>query len=54
MLFDDKKDPYQMNSLDYRKNKKLYRKLTRQMSGLLKEAGDPWFREKILSQEINY
>ena len=54
LLFDDKKDPYQISSLDYSKNKKLYRKLTRQMSGLLKEAGDPWFREKILSQEIKY
>ena len=54
LLFDDKKDPYQMNSLDYRKNKKLYRKLTRQMGTLLKEADDPWFREKILSQEIKY
>ena len=54
LLFDDKKDPYQMNSLDYSKNKKLYQKLTRQMGELLKEADDPWFREKILSQEINY
>ncbi len=54
LLFDDKKDPYQMNSLDYSKTKKLYRKLTRQMAALLKEAGDPWFREKILSQEIDY
>lgn len=54
LLFDDKKDPYQMNSLDYNKNKKLYRKLTRQMSVLLKEADDPWYREKILSQEFKY
>ena len=43
-----------MNSLDYSKNKKLYQKLTRQMGELLKEAGDPWFREKILNKEIKY
>ena len=43
-----------MSSLDHSKNKKLYRKLTRQMSVLLKEADDPWFREKILSKEIKY
>lgn len=43
-----------MNSLDYSKNKKLYQKLTRQMGELLKEADDPWYKEKILSQEIKY
>jgi len=54
LLFDDKKDPYQLQSLDVEKYPKLFKKLTKQMSGLLQKADDPWYREKILSDLIQY
>ena len=48
LLFDDKKDPYQMHPLDAGRNKSLMKRLTRQMKELLKQANDPWYRESIL------
>jgi arylsulfatase A-like enzyme len=54
LLFDDKNDPYQMNNLPVDKNEQLFRKLCRQMAPLLRKAGDPWYREKILSDYIPY
>lgn len=54
LLFDDKNDPYQLNPLDAKQNQKLYKKLTKQMGVLLKKANDPWFRERILSDVIDY
>ncbi|GAB1415063.1 sulfatase [Paludibacter sp.] len=47
LLFDDKKDPYQLNPLDPQKNKRIYNKLVKQMYGLMKEADDPWMREDV-------
>lgn len=48
LLFDDKKDPYQMHPLDAVRNKSLMKRLTSQMKELLKQANDPWYRENIL------
>ncbi len=44
LLFDDVKDPYQLNSIA---DKKLIRKLAGQMEPLLKKADDPWVKEGI-------
>lgn len=44
LLFDDIADPYQMKCLT---NKKLIRRLIRQMEPLLKKADDPWIKEGI-------
>ena len=54
LLFDDKNDPYQMQNLNISDNKKVYADLCRQMAGLLKQANDPWYREKILTDIIPY
>jgi predicted phage tail protein len=53
-MFDDLKDPYQMNNLSVEKNMKLFQSLCSQMPALLKKANDPWYREKILSDFIPY
>jgi len=54
LLFDNLKDPYQMNSLSIDKNKKIFKTLCKQMPALLKNANDPWYRERILSDIIPY
>lgn len=54
MLFDDVKDPYQMHNLPVEQNKKLFQSLCRLMPDLLKNANDPWYRERILSGIIPY
>ncbi len=54
LMFDDLKDPYQMNNLSVEKNMKLFQSLCSQMPALLKKANDPWYREKILSDFIPY
>lgn len=54
LLFDDKKDPYQMNSLDYREHPRLFKKLNKEMARLLKKADDPWYRERYLNDIIPY
>lgn len=53
-LFDDLKDPYQMASISYKENPKLFKSLCKQMSPLLKKANDPWYRERILNDIITY
>lgn len=54
LFFDDKNDPYQMNSLSVEEHKTEYEKLCKQMGKLLKETDDPWYKEKILSNIIFY
>jgi arylsulfatase A-like enzyme len=54
LLFDDKKDPYQMQPLDADKNKKIFKQLTKEMGKLLKKADDPWYKEKVLPAIISY
>jgi arylsulfatase A-like enzyme len=50
ILFDDKNDPYQVQPLNYTHHKRLFRRLTQQMSRLLQQANDPWHREQVLSE----
>ena len=47
LLFDDVKDPYQLNNIA---DKKLIRKLAGQMEPLLKKADDPWVKESIYAR----
>ena len=54
LLFDDLKDPYQIQNLPIEKHKKLFTSLCKQMPALLKKANDPWYKEKILSDIIPY
>ena len=53
-LFDDEKDPYQMNNLPLEKNKEIVDELCTEMGKVLKEIDDPWYRERILSDMIPY
>jgi len=46
-LFDDVKDPYQLNNIA---DKKLIRKLAGQLEPLLKKADDPWVKESIYAR----
>ncbi len=54
LFFDDKHDPYQLNNLSVEEHKTEFGILCKQMGLLLKEAGDPWYNEKILSDKIIY
>jgi len=49
LLFDDKKDPYQLINLD---NKNLTRQLLLQMKPLLMKADDPWIRKGIYEKVV--
>ena len=53
-LFDDEKDPYQMNNLPLEENKEIVDELCAEMGKVLKEIDDPWYRERILSDMIPY
>ena len=54
LLFDDEKDSYQMHNLPWQENKEIVAELSRLMVPLLKEADDPWYKEKILNDLIPY
>lgn len=54
LMFDDSVDPYQLNNLEIDQHPEVFKELCVQMAPLLKEANDPWFREKILSEYIPY
>lgn len=54
LLFDDVNDPYQLNNLDVKKHKAIYKELCKEMAVILKDANDPWYRESILSELIPY
>ena len=54
LLFDDEKDPYQMNNLPLEENKEIVDELCAEMGKVLKEIDDPWYRERILSDMIPY
>lgn len=54
LLFNDKEDPYQQNNLSLDENKELVSSLCRKMVPLLKEADDPWYKERILNDLISY
>ena len=54
LLIDDINDPDQMYPLLVEENKELVSQLLSLMSELLREANDPWYKEKILSNIIPY
>lgn len=54
MLFDDCKDPYQLNNLPIEDNQEIVELICRQMGKILKEIDDPWYKERILSDMIPY
>ncbi len=54
LFFNDKKDPYQLQNLSVEKNKRVYKKLLKELGKLLKEAEDPWFEEKIMAEIVPY
>ena len=54
LLFNDAKDPYQLNNLPLEENKEIVAQLYREMGAMLKEINDPWYTEKNLSDKIPY
>ena len=54
LLFHDSEDPYQMKNLSLVENEEIIRLLSKKLASLLKEAHDPWYREKILNDLIPY
>lgn len=53
-FFNDKNDPYQMQNLFPEKNKRVYKKMLKELAKQLKNAEDPWFEEKILAELVPY
>lgn len=54
LLFDDKKDPYQMRNLPLEENQAIVKELCTEMGKVLKEIDDPWYKEGILNDMIPY
>ncbi len=54
LFFDDENDPYQMNNLRPEDYPKVFKKLCRIMGKQLKEIGDPWFKERIAEEWLDY
>lgn len=54
LLFDNLADPYQMKNLDINTNRKTVDELNKKMIRLLKQANDPWYSNKILSDWLPY
>ena len=54
LLFDDEKDPYQMNNLPLEQNREVVQELCTEMGKVLKEIDDPWYKEGILADMIPY
>ena len=54
LLFDDVNDPYQQNNLSLEDHPGVVKELCREMGLLLKQVGDPWYDERILSSQIPY
>lgn len=54
LLFDDQEDPYQLNPLRAEEHPELVRELGRELGRLLREADDCWYRDRVLSDWIEY
>lgn len=54
LLFDDEKDPYQLNNLPLDENRETVKQLCAEMGDMLKEIDDPWYKENILPEMISY
>lgn len=49
-IFDDVKDPYQLNNIDYKSEPELFDKLLDMLKDKLEEANDVWYREGTISK----
>lgn len=49
-LFDDENDPYQLNNLPLKENKKIVKTLCKELKYQLKNINDPWFENRILDK----
>ena len=54
LLFDDEKDPYQLNNLSLKEHPEVVKELCAEMAKVLKDIDDPWYKERILSDMIPY
>ena len=54
LLFDDEKDPYQLNNLPLDENKEVVASLCAEMGKELRRIDDPWYQERILEDMIPY
>ncbi len=54
LFFNDQKDPYQLHNLSVKENEQIYLSLCKQLGQLLKETGDPWYEQDILSDLMHY
>lgn len=55
LLFDDIKDPYQMNSIKLEDlSKKTVNKLKTTLGGLIEESDDKWFKSQLVPELITY
>lgn len=53
-FYDDMNDPYQTNNLPIEENKKVVKELCKELERQLKRIEDPWFKEKVLKEVIDY
>lgn len=54
LLYDDKKDPYQLNNLALEDHQEVVKALCREMGKQLKLIDDPWYSQHILADFIPY
>lgn len=54
LLFDDKKDPYQLNPLPAEKHPKLFARLCGELASELRRSNDIWYRDQILNEVLPY
>jgi hypothetical protein len=50
IIYDDLKDPYQLENIDYKKEQELFKELCSQLAAKLEEANDVWHKEGILAK----
>ena len=54
LLFDDVKDPYQLQNLSPEEHPEIVKELYQELAKQLKEIDDPWYQQKILSDILPY
>jgi hypothetical protein len=53
-IFDNKKDPLQLNKIPLKKRPKLAKKLLKELGKKLKMANDPWYKQRKYNNLIPY
>ena len=48
LIFDDRKDPYQLSPVSHTENPELFERLLAQLEAKLEEANDVWHREQVI------